>query len=145
MVLHADGAVSINQDARGLAARANDQVRARTSGFQVGFGSAPSPASGGRCLVVADPFLLRPIEIVSPRDAEAFRRRDHRICQWRSRYRIRHVQRATDAVQGARATLLILSLLEKGKHTVPVPANAAPLTPLVVILRVAAHVDHAVD
>src|SRR5262245_5462451 len=145
MVLDADGTIILDQDASGLAARANNEVRARTCGFQIGFGGAPPPAFGGGCLVVADPFLLRSVEIIGPWNAKALRCRDHRVCQARSRSRIRDVQRATDAVQGARTALLVLGLLEKGKHAVPVPADAAPLTPLVVILRVTAQVDHAVD
>ena len=145
MVLHADGTIALDQHARGVAARANDEIRARTSGLQIGLGSAPASAPGGRRLVVADALLSRPIEIVGARDAEAFRGCDHRVCQRRFRYWIRHVERAAHAVQRACATLLVLCLLEEGQHAVPVPANATPLAPLVVVLRVAAHVDHAVD
>src|SRR5262245_15624213 len=145
MVLHADSTIVLDQDAGGLAARANNEVPARTSGFQISLGGAPAPAPGGRRLVIADTFLLRSIEIIGPRNAKALGCCDHRICKSRSRYWIRHVQRATDTMQLACTTLLVLRLLEEGQHAVPVPANAPPLTPVVVVLWVAAHVDHAID
>src|SRR5215471_16127307 len=82
MVLHADGTIVLDQDASGLATRANNEIPARSSGLQIGLGGAPAPAPGGRCLVIADTFLLRSIEIIAPRNAKALGRCDHRICEF---------------------------------------------------------------
>jgi hypothetical protein len=43
------------------------------------------------------------------------------------------------------AAFLVLGLAEERQHTVPIPANAAALPPQIVIGRVTAHVNHAVD
>ena len=44
LVLHTDGAIPLDQDARGLAARAHHQIRAGSGGLEVGFGGAPAPS-----------------------------------------------------------------------------------------------------
>ena len=41
--------------------------------------------------------------------------------------------------------VVVLGLLEIGQHVVPAPAGIAELAPAVVVGRLAAHVDHAVD
>jgi hypothetical protein len=43
------------------------------------------------------------------------------------------------------AAIKILGLAEEGQNIVPAPAGAAHLPPEIVITRLAAHVDHAVD
>src|SRR5579863_9009691 len=48
-------------------------------------------------------------------------------------------------MEGVAAALLVLGFLEIRQNTVPVPPRAAALAPQIVIGRVAAHIDHAVD
>ena len=49
------------------------------------------------------------------------------------------------AVHRARAGVVVLRLEEVGQHVVPAPAEVAELAPVVVVRRLAPHVDHAVD
>src|SRR5262249_8326279 len=97
IVLQADGTIVLDQDASGLAAPADNEIRARSSRFQIGLGGAPASASGGGCLVVTHALLLWSIEIIGPRDANMLCGCDHRICQCRTRYWIRHIERTADA------------------------------------------------
>ena len=56
-----------------------------------------------------------------------------------------HGERSADAVQVVRAALLVLGLAEIGQHVVEAPAGIAELAPVVEVLRLAAHVEQAVD
>jgi hypothetical protein len=58
---------------------------------------------------------------------------------------IGNVERSAHAVPVVCAALLVLGALEVGQDRIVVPALAAALAPFVVISRIAAHVDHAVD
>ena len=52
---------------------------------------------------------------------------------------------AAGAVELVGAPPVVLRALEVGQHVVPGPAGIAELAPVVVVGRLAAHVDHAVD
>ncbi len=52
---------------------------------------------------------------------------------------------AARAVRLVRAMDEILVLPEKRQHIIPAPTLVAELSPLVVVARLAAHIDHAVD
>src|SRR6185437_16894049 len=52
---------------------------------------------------------------------------------------------AAAAMEVVRPAEIILMALEYGQHIVPAPARQAKLAPAVVVRRLAAHVDHAVD
>src|ERR1700735_5640433 len=55
------------------------------------------------------------------------------------------VERASDAVICRRSALLVLGLLEIWKHIFKSPANIAKTFPMIVIVRIAANVNHGVD
>jgi hypothetical protein len=57
----------------------------------------------------------------------------------------RRQQRPAIAVKFVRAALPVLGLLEVGQHALPIPAAIAELPPMIEILRLTAHIDHAVD
>ena len=111
---------------------------------EIGPRRAPAPPVGGRRLVVADTLLAGAVKIGVGRDAGLDRGGDHRVAERRA-HRVRHVQRPADAVEIVGAALLVLGLLEERQHRIPVPALTSALTPVVVIGRRAAHIDHAVD
>ena len=52
---------------------------------------------------------------------------------------------AARAVMLARAEVMVEMLPEDRQHVIPAPAVEAHLAPVVVIARLAAHVDHGVD
>ncbi|MCY1228496.1 hypothetical protein D9M72_408170 [compost metagenome] len=56
-----------------------------------------------------------------------------------------HPPFAASAVHVVGTLIVVLRLLEERQHVVPAPAGAAELAPMVVVARLAAHVDHAVD
>src|SRR5258705_382578 len=54
-------------------------------------------------------------------------------------------QFTADRMDGAGAEEMILVLLEIGQHVVPAPAGQSKLAPMIIVGRLAPHVDHAVD
>src|SRR4029453_12181858 len=56
-----------------------------------------------------------------------------------------NLQWPADAMELVGAALLVLGALEVGQDRIVVPALAAPLAPFIVVVGVAAHIDHAVD
>ena len=94
----------------------------------------PSPAPGGRSLTssrYSQPSCLRGL--------------DRRLAQQRLVASVRGEQRAALAVHRVLLALPVLRLAEERQHVVPGPAAIAELAPVVEILRLAAHIDHAVD
>ena len=144
MVFDADRAAALEQDAGGVRIGRDGQVLTAARLAEIGPRRAPAPPVGGRRLVVADTLLPGAVEVGVGRDAGLDRGGDHRVAERRA-HRVRDVQRPADAVEIVGAALLVLRLLEERQHRIPVPAFAAALTPVVVIDRSAAHVDHAVD
>ena len=61
------------------------------------------------------------------------------------RRQVLDVERAAGAVPGVGAALVVLGPLEVGQHLGPGPAGVARGRPVVVVARLAAHVDHGVD
>jgi hypothetical protein len=58
---------------------------------------------------------------------------------------VHDVERAAAAVEGVGAALVVLAALEVGQHVGPAPAGIARGGPGIVVLGLAAHVDHGVD
>ena len=143
-VFDTDGAAAFDEDAGGVGVGRDRQIAAAARRPQIGPRRAPAAAVGRRRLVIADPFLARPVEVVIGRDAGFDRGLYHRVAERRA-HRVRDVQRPALAMKRVGAAFLVLGLLEERQHPIPVPALAAALPPAVVIGRGAAHVDHAVD
>ena len=119
-----------------------------SAGRRKRLGRAPAHAAPLVDLEVAAALVVAAVEVVDLRDAGLGRRsrKASRISQRRRGSSTRHSppapcsssKRRARAPTGPRA-------LEVGQHVVPGPAGIAQLAPLVVVARLAAHVDHAVD
>jgi hypothetical protein len=121
----------------------------RTSRFarraQIGSRGAPPPALAGGTLEVAGVLLPGTVEIVVGRQAGLDGGFDQAIGQFVAARLVGDAQRPIDPVEFVRPALLILGLAEVRQDAVVVPAYTAALAPFIVVGRVAAHVDHAVD
>ena len=144
LVLDSDRAVAVEQDPGAQRVGDHLEVRAGHGGMQVGHrGAAPHPAALGQ-LVVADPVLLRPVEVVVGLMPGLLRRLDIGVHQGVPGPAVADGQRAAGAVQVARAALVVLGPQEVGQHVRPAPSGRAARRPLVVVGTVPADVDHRV-
>ena len=89
--------------------------------------------------------IVSSIEFANFRNAAFLGRITPRFENLPSKARIFDAQLAADAVHVVGAVLIVLDLLEQRQHVVPRPSRVAERRPVVVILFLAAHVDHRVD
>src|SRR5581483_8454512 len=108
--------------------------------------SSDLSAPGDRHLRHADAFLRGAVLVGVVGQADLFRRLDHQLQQ---RHLVaRGVRDLEDAVAAAKLVgpaVEALHALVDRQHVLPAPAAIAELRPVIVVLRLAADVDHAVD
>ena len=143
--LDADRASAIEQHALHLRAGAQREVRPPPHRIEVGVRRAHAPAVLLRDLVVADTVLARAVVVRVARVAAFNARGDERVDQFVALAHVGDVERAVAAAQQVRAAREALSLPEVGQHLVPRPAAVAAPLPTVVVERLAAHLQHAID
>jgi hypothetical protein len=140
------------QQPRGLQRRC---ARAGWAGFmhraQEGLGRVPAHAPALVDLEVAHALVVAAVEVVGGRDAGLLRPRE-RVEHVPAQALLLDAPLATGAVgskpgrRAAGAAPVVLVALEVGQAEVPAPARVAHHRgPAVVVARLAAHVDHAVD
>ena len=129
--------------------RLDRQIAPVQHGAQEALGGVPADA---RLLVdveVAAALVVAAIEILDLGDAGFRRRVAEGVQDLPADARLLDAPLAAARVQVLEGVLrerpLVLVLLEVGQHVVPAPAGIAHLPPGVVVARLAAHVDHAVD
>jgi len=144
VVFDPDRAAGLEQDAGGVRVGRDSQVLAAARLAQISPRRAPASAVGGGRLVITDPLLAGAVEVGVGRNAGLDRGGHHRVAERRA-HRVRHVQWPADTMEIVGAALLVLRLLEERQHRIPIPALAAALTPIVVIGRRAAHVNHPIN
>ncbi len=154
---HARRALAFEDDAQRL--RAGQHRQQAPSAVERGVGSVAAMQIGARGipalpvelrdLVEPNPFLLGAVEIVVAAVARGHRRLHETLRDRVAGARVAHMQRAVAAVQriviAARDTLVAFRSLEVRQHGVPAPAGAAERGPVVVVVPVAAGVDHRVE
>src|SRR5690606_6167758 len=144
-IFDADRLSAIEQDARGQRIDLDLEIGAIERGHQIsGRGAAPLAVSD-RGLIGADAFLLRAIEIVRVGMASLLARLDKGLEENARLARIGDAERPLAAVKGAVAVLVAFGALEIGQHIGKTPTLKAELAPEIVVARMAADVDHAVD
>jgi hypothetical protein len=148
--LHAHGAAMLDHHAQRLRVREHREVGARHRRMQVGGRgraalAVPRAAMELRDLVEARAFLLDAVEVVVEGHARLHRGAHEVLADGARRLLVGHLQRTVGAVQRARAALVALGAAEPGQHVAEGPAAAAGALPVVVVLAVAAHVEHGVD
>ena len=90
-------------------------------------------------------MLLRAVEIGIVRNAGLLRRLDEDVAQGIGIGPLGDVERPVGAVEIVLQALVALGLLEEGEYVGMTPAGIAELAPAVVIVRLAADIDHGVD
>ncbi len=106
----------------------------------------PAPAAPLVHVEVAAALVVAAVEVVGLRDARLRRRLAEGVEDVPAQTLVLHAPLPALAVHLVGGDCgLILRLLEIGQHVVPAPARIAELAPVVVVARLAAHVDHAVD
>ena len=139
------GATSFEQDALRQRRGFDMQIAAGLRRAQIGERRAGAAAAPCRGLEKSRAFLGRAVEIGIGRNA-GLGGGDHKgFRQGIVVPPIGHRQRSVAAVVFVRSALLALGLLEIGQHVVIAPAGIAALTPAIVILVLAPHIEQAVD
>ena len=126
-------------------ARQRGPVRPIASRPEIGDRGAASPAVMGRRLMEARALLRRAIEIRIERNACLLRRLDERSGDLDRADRIRDRKGPVDSVIWPREPLVTLGLAKIGQHVLVRPAGVAERGPGIIVLRLAAGIDHRVD
>ncbi len=141
---HAHRAFALHQDAGGVRAREHAQVGARQVGRQVGIGRAETLAIFVRHLEHAHPFLLGAVEVSVVHKTGLLPGRHKHRPKAVGAAQIHHIERAVGTVEGVGTALVVFRAFEVRQHVVIGPAGVALRRPVVVVIAVAAGVNHGV-
>ena len=150
----AGGALAVEQQAHDLGMRLDLQVAAAEHGPQEALGGVPAHAGLLVDVEVAAALVVAVVEVVDLGNAGLGGRVAEGVEDLPADARLLDAPFAAARVHLVEGTRLegvrlqrplVLVLLEVGQHVVPGPAGIAHLAPQVVVARLAAHVDHAVD
>ena len=108
-------------------------------------GRGPADAAPLGHLEIAAALVVAAVEIVGLRDAALLGGVAERVEDLPRHPRRLDPPFAAGAVELVRTLPVVLRPLEQRQHVVPGPAGIAELAPVIVVRRLAAHVDHAVD
>ena len=143
--LDAECAAPVEADARRLGVGEDGQVRPTHDRAQEGFRCVPAHAALLVDVEVAAALVVAAVEVVGPGDADLGRGRPEGLEDLPAQAHVLDPPLAARAVGLVGALVEVLGAGEGGQHVVPAPAGVAELAPVVVVARLAAHVDHAVD
>ncbi len=116
------------------------------AGVEIGDRGRVAPAVLLGELVEPEPLLVGVVEVAPPAHLELLGRLDEHLVERVGPLRVGHVQRPAGAVIGRVAQrLVVLRPAEIRQHLGVRPARAAERSPFVVVARMAADIDHAVD
>ncbi|MNV12887.1 hypothetical protein D3C71_1035100 [compost metagenome] len=123
----------------------NAQVGPLHRRAQKGFRCVPADAGTLVDVEIAGAFVIAAVEIVDGGDAGFFGGLLEGVEHGPADAGLFHSPFAARVVHGIGTLVEILALLEERQHVIPAPAGTAHLPPEIVVTRLAAHVDHAVD
>ncbi len=141
----ADGALAFQQHLRRQGFGFDLQVGAVADRIEVAARAGPTFAVLLGDLEIAEPFLVAVVVVLVARVALVHRGVDERIQQFGAFPHVLDVQRAAAAARVVTARAKMFGLAEIGQHRVVAPAPVPVLRPCVVVERVAADIQHAVD
>ena len=145
-IAHADAALAFEDQRLGHRALLDHKVRPRARRVEIAIGRALAAALGDRHLRHADAFLGLAVLVGIEGQADALGGRDHLLQQRHLvARRVGDAQHAVAAAELVGAAVVALHALEDRQHVLVAPAAIAELRPVVVVLRLAADIDHAVD
>ncbi|MCY1524569.1 hypothetical protein D9M68_595090 [compost metagenome] len=144
--LHADAALAVEQQLFGQHAGFHAQVRTTAHRTQERLGRIPAPAAPLVHLEIAAAEVVAAIEILRARNPLLLRRGGKGFQDVPTQALRLHPPFASRAVVRVGAAVMVLAALEDRQHLVPAPRRIArQSSPILVVLALAAHVDHAVD
>ena len=144
-VLHAHRTAALHQHPRGLRAGDDLQVRPAQVRREVALGGAVAfPILVGD-LVQAHAFLVWPVEVQVVRVARLHPGVHKALAHAVRRAQVGHVEGPALPVQGAADAFVVFGTHKVGQHIGPAPAGVALGGPVVVVGRLATHVNHGVD
>ena len=144
-ILDADGAAVLDHDAGRLRLGQDGEIFARRGRMQIGGRRAPARTAFLRHLKQAAAELDRAVEIRIERQAGLLRRFDEGVAQRVGVGTLGNVERPVGAVEFIVQALVALGFLEVGQNVGIAPARITELPPMIVVGRLAAHIDHGVD
>ena len=112
---------------------------------QIGIGSAPAPPAADHLLIEAAALLVTRVVVRVRRQAARRRGLEEGLAQGVPLALVGDHQRAIAAAPGRVAAAPGLGLHEVGQHVLVRPASAAELGPVIVVRRLAAHIEMAID
>ena len=142
---HADRALALEDHPRCQRFRLHAQIAPRPRGIEEGARRRPAPPILLRHLVVAEAFLPAVVVVGVLRKTLGRRGVDHRVEDLVPFDHVGNVQWSAASARVVAAAFEMFRFLEIRQHRVIRPAAIAELRPGVVVERVAAHVQHAVD
>src|SRR6185312_13179923 len=145
-IAHADAALAFEDQRRRQRALLDQKVFAAPRGIEIAMGGALAAALGDRHLRHAYPFLALAILVGIERQADLLGGFDDHLEQRHpTPWRVGHAQKPGAAAILIRAAVIALHALEDRQHVLIAPAAIAELRPVVIVLRLTADIDHAVD
>ena len=142
---HAGGAPAVERQRFDEAAGFEPQIGAIERGLEESARRRHAPAALLVDVKGAAAFVVAAVEVGDGFDAGLFGGGAERVEQIPAHARRRYGPFAADGMRGAFAHEVIFVPLEKRQHVVPAPAGESELAPMIVIGRLAAHIDHGVD
>ena len=147
--LHTGTGSSVEAQPQCLRAGEQRQVRSPQRTPQEGLGGIPAHAGFLVHVEIAAAEVAAAVEVVVRRNALLGRRGAKRIEDLPAHAGLLDAPFVAGAVQFVGAAVVVLVPLEQRQHVIPAPARigaeAVAIAPAVVVLALAAHVDHAVD
>jgi hypothetical protein len=144
-IFNADGLLALKQYARGQRLHLDGEIRTVQRRNEIALRRAATLAILDGKLIGANAFLLRAIEIIRIGMTGLLACLDKSIEQHVRLAGIADAERAIAAMKRAVAILIAFRTAEIGQHIRKAPAFKAELTPHVIVARMAANIDHAVD
>ncbi len=144
-IFDTDGALALEQHAPGKRFQGHHQVRAPHHRVQIAHGGGVALAVADGDLEPGDAFLLGAVDVLGGGDAGLDAGVIHGFGQGMLLGDVRDGDRPALGVELVLVPLLMLGLAEIGQHVGGAPALAAHLPPAVVIGRLAADIEQAVD
>ena len=145
-IAHADATLAFQDERLGDGALVDLQVGAAARRIEIAEGGALAAAPGDRHLGHADAFLRGAVLVGIVGQAHLLGRLDHLLQQRHLvAWRMGDGEDALAAAEFVGATLEALHALEDRQHVLVAPAAISELRPVIVVLRLAADIDHAVD
>src|ERR1700720_4767793 len=144
LVAHADAALAFDQQAFGQRIGLDSQVWPPSRRIQIANGGAHPTTTADRRLGHADTVLRGAVIVLGVSDADLAGRLNQRVVDRSALVAFGDLQRpVAAAVLVVGLTLVTFHFPENGQHFSVAPAAIAELRPGVVVLRLAAHEDHA--